>query len=251
MIQSAAVNLGLIGFGRFGQFAARHLRTKLNLVVSDRLDLRKKAAAAGVAWGTIQEAASQEYVLLAVPISQLPACLDSIVPHLRSGATLLDCCSVKVKPVEWMRERAPEDVEIVGLHPLFGPQSGRAGVAGLTVVLCPARTTRSELFKGFLEEFGLVVHVMSPEEHDRTMARTQALTQFLGRGLVLTGIEDQAVKTPAFDRLFRMVEMVRHDSPELFKDMHRLNPYAAEERRRILEALLRLHRELDTPPAVE
>ncbi len=251
MIQSAAVNLGLIGFGRFGQFATKHLRPRLDLVVWDLRDLRKKAAALGVSWGSLPEAASRDQVLLAVPISELPACLDQIAPHLKPGALLMDCCSVKVRPVEWMLRAVPEKIEVIGLHPLFGPQSGRAGVAGLTVVMCPSRASRADLLKRFLEEMGLVVHVATPEEHDRAMAATQALTQFLGRGLLQAGIEDRDLKTPAFDRLLRMVEMIRHDSPELFHDMHRLNPYAAEQRRRVLEALLRIHRELESPPAFD
>lgn len=249
MIQSPAVNLGLIGFGRFGQFISKHLRTRLNLVVWDLRDLRKKAAALGVRWGTLDETASQPIVLLAVPISELPACLESAVPYLSPRTLLMDCCSVKVKPVEWMLEAAPAGTEIIGLHPLFGPQSGRGGVAGMIVVICPARTTRAELLKGFLEEVGLVVHVTTPAEHDRAMAATQALTQFIGRALLEAGIHEGPLRTPAYDRLAKMVEFVRHDSPELFQDMHRLNPFAADERRRFLEALLRIHRDLDAPPA--
>jgi len=248
MIQSAAVNLGLIGFGRFGQFVAKHLRSRLNLVVWDLKDLRKKAAALGVRWGTLEEAASQPFVLLAPPISELPACLDSVVPHLAPGSLLMEGCAVKVKPIEWLLKAVPEDVEVVGLHALFGPQSGRGGVAGMTVALCPARTRRADLLKKFLEEAGLVVHVTTPAEHDRAMAATQALTQFVGRALVDIGVQEGALTTPAYDRLARMVEFVRHDSPEFFHDIHQMNPFAADERRRLLEALLRIHRELDAPP---
>src|SRR5258706_14612239 len=94
MIQSPAVNLGLIGFGRFGQFVSKHLRVRLNLVVWDLKDLRKKAAALGVRWETLEEGASQPIGLLAVPISGLPACLGWVVPALSPPAVLLDCCPV-------------------------------------------------------------------------------------------------------------------------------------------------------------
>jgi prephenate dehydrogenase len=240
------MNLGLIGFGHFGQFAAKHLRQRLNLVVWDARDLRKRAAAVGVRWGSREEAAAQEFVLLAVPVSALRACLEQIAPHLNPGALLMDCCSVKVRPVEWMLEAAPEDVEVLGTHALFGPQSGRAGVAGLKVVLCPVRTRRLDLVRRFLEEMGLVVEVAGPEEHDRAMAATQALAQFVGRGLIQAGIQDGPLKTPTFDRLLRLAEMLRTDAPELFRDMHRLNPFAAAERRKLLEALIRLHNQLES-----
>ena len=245
MIQSANVNLGLIGFGRFGQFAAKHLRQRLNLVVWDLRDLRKTAAAMGVRWGTLAEAASQEFVVLAVPVCDLQACLESVVPHLSPGTLLMDCCSVKVRPVQWMLKAAPQDVEILGLHTLFGPQSGKGGVAGLQIVLCPARTGRADLVRKFLEELGLVVTVATPEEHDKAMAATQALAQFIGRGLIYTGVQDGPLKTPTYDRLLRLVEMIRNDTPEHLHDMHRLNPYAATARRHLLEALFKVNHDLE------
>jgi prephenate dehydrogenase len=248
MIQSRHMNLGIIGFGQFGQFAANHLRGQLSVTVWDLRDLRKRAAAIGATWGTLAEAASKEFVLLAVPMAELPGCLDSIASYLSPGALLMDGCSVKVRPVQWMLEKVPTGTEIIGLHPLFGPQSGRGGVVGMSIVMCPARTQRADVVRQFLEERGLVVHVTSPEQHDRAMAQTQALAQFLSRGLVLSGFEDHELKTPAYERLQRMVEMLRPDSKELFEDMHRLNPFATEERRKLLESLLKIHRELESLP---
>lgn len=241
-------SLGIVGFGRFGQLAAKHLRLRLDVMVYDLRDLRKRAASAGVAWGTLDETASRDFVLLAVPISDLPACLDAVVPSLRPGALLMDCCSVKVLPVRWMLERAPESVEIVGLHPLFGPVSGSGGVTGLPIVVCPARTGRSEMLRYFLEAAGLVVEETSPEEHDRTMAQTLVVAHFIGRGLMRSGLPETPLHTPSFDRLERMVAMVSDDSNQMFEDMNRYNPFAGEARRRVLEALLHIHRELETLP---
>ena len=48
-----------------------------------------------------------------------------------------------------MSKILPEKVEIIGTHPLFGPQSGRAGIAGMRVAFCPVRTTRAEQIKRF------------------------------------------------------------------------------------------------------
>ncbi len=242
------MNLGIVGFGRFGELAAKQLRRRMHVMVWDVRDLRKKAAALGVTWGPLPQTASQEFVLLAVPMAEFNTALDNVTPHLKPGALLMDVCSVKVRPIEGMLKRVPEDVEIIGLHPLFGPQSARAGVAGLKIVVCPARSARLHLLQRFFEEMGLVVHITTPEEHDRAMARTLALAQFLAQGLLQAGIEDNLLRTPAFERLREMVEMLRFDTKELFQDMHRLNPFAAEERRRVLEALLKLHRNLESLP---
>lgn len=247
MIQSPVMTqptIGIIGFGRFGQLAAKHLRATLDVTVWDLRDHRKQAASAGVRWGSLQEAAGREFVLLAVPISELKDCLQAVTPSLREGALLLDCCSVKSLPVRWMLESAPGSVEVVGLHPLFGPLSGSAGVAGLPIVVCPGRTGRLDMITGFFEDAGLAVHVATPEEHDRVMARSLVLAHFLGRGLLKTELPEASFSTPSFDRLSRMVDLVRDDSTQLFLDMNRYNPFAAEERRRLLEALLRIHQDL-------
>ena len=55
---------------------------------------------------------------------------------------VVDVASVKVKPLDLMARILPSSIEVVGSHPMFGPQSGRDGIANLKVVLCPLRTTR-------------------------------------------------------------------------------------------------------------
>lgn len=203
----------------------------------DLRDHRKKAASLGLTWGTLEEAASCQAVVLAVPISEITAALARAVPYLRPGALLMDVCSVKMAPVQWMLAAVPAEVEVVGTHPLFGPHSGRGGIGGLRVVLCPARTTRIDMLREFLEQMGLSVTITTPEEHDRQMAYAQALTHFVARGLAMAGVRDQELKTPSFERMLKVVETLTKDSGELFADIQAYNPFAAQARARLLEAL--------------
>jgi prephenate dehydrogenase len=234
------MNLGLIGFGRFGQFAARHLRRHIHIFVWDLRDLRKEAASVGLTWATREEAASCQFVLLAVPISEVPVALAEVVPFMRPGALLMDACSVKMVPMEWMLAAAPDEIEVMGTHPLFGPDSARGGIGGLTMALCPGRTNRTPAIRRFLESIGLNVVITSPEEHDRQMAHAQALTHFVARGLAEAGIEEQELSTPSFRELLRIMGTLIKDSPELFHDMNHYNPFASEVRGRFMEALHRL-----------
>lgn len=234
---SSLLNLGLIGFGRFGQFAAKHLRSRLHLFVWDIRDQRKKAASLGLTWGTLEEAASCQVVLLAVPISEVPTVLAQVVPWLRPGALLMDVCSVKMAPVRWMLAAAPPEVEVIGGHPLFGPRSGRSGIEGQSMVLCPARTKRVEMVEQFLAGMGLETMITTPEEHDRQMAVAQALTHFVARGLAAAGVKDQQLKTPSFQALLEITESLSRDASKMFHDMMTYNPFAAAARRNLLEAL--------------
>jgi len=239
------LNLGLIGFGRFGQFAAKHLRSHLHLFVWDIRDQRKKAASLGLTWGTLEEASSCQIVLFAVPISEMPTALAQVVPHLRKDALLMDVCSVKMAPLQWMMAAAPPEVEVIGTHPLFGPHSGRSGIEGLTVVLCPGRTRRMEGVQRFLMSLGLKIVIASADDHDRQMAHAQALTHFVARGLAEAGVADQQLKTPSFEKILRVVETLTKDASELFQDIQGFNPYAASARARLLEALHRIDRRVE------
>ena len=65
----------------------------------------------------------------------------------------------------------------------------------------------------------------------------------------------QAISTPGPEAFYRLVRTVQQDTDQLFLDMERENPYAAEWRQRFVQEMLNLERELsgDTknPPSSE
>lgn len=90
---------------------------------------------------TLEQAASCDVVVLAVPVGALEEVVGQIAPHLHPGALVLDVGSVKMLPAEIMERQLPEHVAIVGTHPLFGPQSVVAGLAGLRSLFVPSVAT--------------------------------------------------------------------------------------------------------------
>ncbi len=115
--------MGIVGFGRFGRFAAGHLRDHFDLLIFDKGDRRTEAAEMGVRIGSLEEVARSSTVLLCVPISEIRKTLMEIAPHLKEGCLVVDTCSVKEYPVSQMKDLLPPYVEILGTHPLFGPDS--------------------------------------------------------------------------------------------------------------------------------
>ncbi|MGE0239436.1 MAG: prephenate dehydrogenase/arogenate dehydrogenase family protein [Parvibaculaceae bacterium] len=218
------LSLGLIGFGAFGRLAAGHLSRHFALHVFDpAFD-----GSAGLA-----ETAACQIVVIAVPVAQMAETLRAIAPHVRPGALVVDVGSVKVEPARLMRELLPPHVDIVATHPLFGPQSARDGVRGLKIALCPVRGNRHRLIAAFLRiALGLKVIITTPDAHDRDAALSQGLTHLIAKVLVKMEPLPDLITTRSFDLLYEAVEMVRHDPPELFNAIERLNPYAPEVRRR-------------------
>jgi prephenate dehydrogenase len=235
------VEIGIIGYGRFGQFAGEHLRKDFQVVVYDRKRIR---CPKGIRRGSLEEAASRPLLLLCVPISTISTICLEIKPYLTPGQLIIDTCSVKEEPLQEMNRRLPKFVEILGTHPLFGPDSARNGVRGLKIVLCPVRCRRVSKVKAWLEAKGLEVIVTTPTRHDFEMSKSQALFHFLARGVAETGIRVGRLSTPGPTKVFEDFRDVQNDSVQLFQDLHRMNRFTAAVRQELIDCLARLDAEL-------
>lgn len=196
--------------------------------------------------GTLADAAGCDVVVLAPPVQQLDTVIDAIAPLVRPGALVLDVASVKSRPVAAMRDRLPRTVDVVGLHPLFGPQSGRNGIRGLPIVVCPVRPTDpSYVIDVLTARFGLSVTVLTADAHDRMMAHVQALTHFVAAALKRVGVPALPVETQSYATLRAVVELVGGDAPELYRAIQYENPYAGDVRQAFVQATIELARECE------
>lgn len=245
--------IGIVGFGRFGRMAAAYLKDHFDLMVYDREACDGAAKRLGVRTAPLGDVARCSVVVLCVPISQIQSVLEEIAPHLVERALVLDTCSVKEYPVSMMRAILPDTVEILGTHPLFGPDSAARGLEGKKIVLCPVRLENLRRVELFLRRLKLRVLVCSPEAHDRTMASTQAIVQFLGRAFLEIGLTHEPMATPGYDQLIKILEVVQHDTWELFHDLQNFNRFACEMRLKLIESLTQMDQRLgqEHPCSVE
>jgi len=228
--RKVAPRIGLIGLGAFGRLIAAHLGGRFALL---GYDPQVQAPIKGVIAATLAEAAACDVVILAAPVPALREICREIRPCLRAGALVLDVGSVKVLPAQIMREELPEHVDIVGTHPMFGPQSARGGVKGLKIVLCPIRGHWTRPLAGWLRQtFQLDAIIATPEQHDREAAMVQGLTHLIAKVLVEMEPLPRSMTTVSFDLLMRAVDMVRHDAPEVFYAIERMNPFVPDVRRK-------------------
>ncbi len=238
--------IGLFGFGAFGRLIAAHLAPHCPLIIHDPATAKGESPPPCCRWGSAGEAASCAIVILAVPVGALGDVLKDIGPHLQTGAIVADVGSVKVRPVALMQGLLPEHVEILGTHPLFGPQSAKSGLRGRKIALCPERGTSFRRIAAFLRaRFGLDVIVTTPEAHDREAAVAQGITHLVAR--VLTRMEPlpERLTTRSFDLLVEAAAMVRNDAPSVYHAIERENPFAAEVRSRFFALADAARAELD------
>ena len=237
-----ARTIGVVGLGSFGRFLAGHLGPRFDVQVWDRRDLSAEASALGARWTSLEGCAGCDIVIPAVPVQDLDGLVADLAPHLAPGALVVDVASVKVKPLRILERRLPPQVQFIGTHPMFGPQSGRGGIGGLKVVLClpdrPVESGRVEAVKTFLEsDLALEVLEMSPEEHDSEMAYIQGLTHWMAKALREIHVPDPALGTVAYRHMMKIEENLRDDSDDLFLTIARENPFAAAARRELRERL--------------
>ena len=226
---------------------AASLRPAFDLVVYDpAAPTSGRDDALGVAFADLATVARQPVVILAMPVDRLGEAVAAIGPHLTPGALVLDVASVKVGPARLMAEQLPPQVDIIGTHPLFGPQSARDGLTGLKIALCPIRGGRTPRLAAFLRaRLGLKVYVTTPQAHDREAAVVQGLTHLIAKVLVRMEPLPRGLTTSSFDMLVRATAMVRHDAPEVFMAIVRDNPFAAEVRERFFDLAAELRADLD------
>ena len=238
------LEIGIIGFGVFGQLAAKHLKKHAKVFAFDTNgSLAKQAIEMGVVFTSLEVAASRKVVVFAVPISKMRASLEQAKKYVRPEAIVFDTCSVKEFPARLMKKMLPPKCAIIATHPLFGPQSAKKGIRGLRIVVCPVRSSKKELQKavGFLRQLGLHVLVCSPEEHDRQLAHTQALMHF-----VLFAWKQDAANarrefaTVSYLKLLEAARLIENDSAQLIFDMQKHNRFAGLERKKLLRRLAAL-----------
>lgn len=218
--------LGWIGFGAFGRLACDHLGAHFDLVIHDRKSSRAAPA-------SLEAVAACERIVIAAPVQAIGEVAEALAPLIAPGTRIYDVGSVKILPMKMMRDALPEHCEIIGTHPLFGPQSAVTGLKGLPIVLCPLGGQDVSCETAFLKDkLKLDVHISDPETHDRTMALVQGLTHLVSK--VVAEIEPSMAPytTRSYDLLMEAAGLVAQDSDALFKAIEKLNPYSEELRER-------------------
>ncbi len=241
--------IGIVGFGVFGQFMCKYLRAFAQISVFDvNLDLAKTAAGLDVQFTSLEHILSLDVLILAIPVQYQEEFWQKYATRVNPQTLVLDVSSVKIKPIELMSKYLPSTCQILGTHPLFGPFSGKDSVSGLKCVLCPVRIQPEvyEAIKTFLEQdLKLLTLERTPEEHDKQIAYVQALTFFLGKAINQMDIPDPELKTPTYEYLLNIKRIVGSDTDDLFKTIQLENLFAKEVRQEFLQKLIDLENLLD------
>ncbi|MEM1381146.1 MAG: prephenate dehydrogenase [Pseudomonadota bacterium] len=238
--------LSVVGVGAFGAFMLRHVTPYFDVRVHDpQRDLSAITATYNVAACTLVEAAKADIVVIAVPVRAIESVALALREHLRPNQLVMDVASVKVLPTEILAKHLPPEVEIIGLHPLFGPQSGKAGIHGQNIAVVNVRSKSADKVSAFLaEQLGLNIITCTAQEHDEQMAYVQGLTHMIARVFQKMDMPPIDQETKTFSLLRNMVDIVKDDSDALFKAIQTDNPFVDITKKKFFDAVTALQSEL-------
>lgn len=220
----------IIGFGRFGELLAKLAFPIFDISIIDSSDERLNAAKQlGYCVSTLNDAVESDFIFLAVPISQIESTLVKLGPLLSKDQVVIDICSVKVYPTNLMKQYVPK-AQIIGTHPMFGPDSAKKGLEGLQVAMCPIRIEPSnlEIIKNFWEAQKVDVIQTTPEQHDQDMVYSLALTHTVSKIINGMNIPEITFKTRSFKAIHEVAVLSANDTDQLFHDMLFYNPYFSQ-----------------------
>ena len=121
------MNMTIIGGTRgLGRWMAEHLHDDFNITITSRDKTTGQTVAdeIGVKYSddNIDAVGDADIVLFCVPIEHMVPTIEEVASHAREGSLLMDVASVKTAPYEALKRCAPENVEVLPCHPMFGPR---------------------------------------------------------------------------------------------------------------------------------
>ncbi len=200
------VTIAILGLGRLGASLGLGLaaREAVRVAAFDPdPEIAKAAQSRGVVrkaeWNINNAVAGADLVILAVPLAEQRAMLQTIAPGLREGAVVCSLSSLLGPPLAWAAEVLPAGGELhfVAGHPVLNPAQLNTDAVGLAAAsadlfkgglwaLAPAPGCAPEALKLVADLVQLVnaaPYFADPHEHDGLVAATEGLPALLAEAL--------------------------------------------------------------------
>jgi prephenate dehydrogenase len=178
------------GMGKFfaKYFASRgHEVTGADPAKSSMRDSRFKAV------GSNREAVEgADVVVLATPIEKTVEAAEEVIPQMRPGTCLVELTSIKGKILGPLRRAAAAGgVELLSVHPLFGPSLSSFKGMKICVIETDGKASETRVAVLFPDA---VIIPMKEREHDRMMGLMLSLTHIMN--IAYAGAVDRYLPGP-------------------------------------------------------
>ncbi len=223
----------LIGFGRFGNLFFRFFKDKFDFVIFDKEKLPSYSVNRLEDFKDLSE---YEIIFLSVPISAIEEIAKYLKGKVNKKSLIVEFCSVQTYPLKILKKYFPEN-HLLGIHPLFGPDSVKNNLSGHQAIVIKQLKYDSKsqnVIRAFKRK-GIKIIELTSTEHDKLMAYTLCLTQFIGRSLGKLNLPQCGVGTKGYFDLLEIIKRTNNDTFQLFIDMNRYNPFSTQMRKKVIK----------------
>lgn len=228
-------DIGIIGFGKFGQFLAKKFNKYHRVSVSSRSDYSDICDYLNISfYNSLEDLLNckLDILVISVSINSFKTIFEQLKLHQLSllNTLIVDVLSVKDYPKELLKTLNLDkfNIDIMCTHPMFGPNHGISWT-NLPFVYDKVRISDNIRCNKFLDIFkneGCKMIQLSSQLHDQYAARTQFITHLTSRILSKLMLEETSIDTQGFKILFDLTNKTNDNSLELFKGIYRYNPHS-------------------------
>jgi len=236
------------GAGRMGRLFARYFHQRGDEVIISDIDEEKARIFADnlgirMARNNMEAAESAELIMVCTPIETASTVINDLLGGIRGSAVLTEISSVKSPVMPVMRKAVEKGLNVLSVHPLFGP--GVKDVSGERIAVVPVEDEASEI--GLARRIFPDMRILSVdfERHDYVMALTLSLTHFMNMAFasVLADEDLRELKSlggTTFRMQMMLIEGMMTEDPGLFTSIQMCNPYTIRQLQRFLTEAIEL-----------
>ena len=175
--------------------------------------------------------ANSDLVFLCLPISNIVELLPIVMSKAKQGTVICDVGSVKEPILKEAEKHSAPGVYFIGGHPIGGSEGHGFGDAsaeilnGVKFIISPSSNVPEEVVQkhtDFLTKLNFQVVGMNPALHDRVIAYTSHLPQFISTALALSMGQVEQIEHTAGRGLSSMTRLAS-SPPGIWNDIIRYN----------------------------
>ncbi len=234
----------LFGFGRFGKLFYKFFKDDFEFSIYDKnLNDEEIQQLVNIKRAKPFKLEKSEIIFLTVPISSIELVVKEIKNSINKKALVVEMCSVKLYPQKILKKHLPQN-PAAGIHPLFGPDSVKNSLSDHQIIIIDNeyKSPKLRYIVNVFEKKGLKIFTMAADEHDKLMAYSLCLTQFIGRALGKLKLPDKSIGTKGYFDLLDIINRTNNDTFQLFLDMNKYNPYSKEMREKVINEFINLNK---------
>jgi len=254
--EEKSLQIGIIGFGTFGQYLARRFSKQHKVRCTDQLDKSTDARKIGVDYFANYDMArflkDIDVLVIAVPMVEFENVVLSLPGESLRGKLVVEVCPLSSYPKSILLRHLDQDVDIISSHPMFGPgvhddPYSTATWDGRPFVYEKVRVADLRRCEAFLDIFGQArcqMVEMTAEQHDKSTADAEFVTHLTGRLLDHQLLPPTPVTSKEYAALCDLADMTSSDSFDLFYGMFKFNDRAKEHLNQMRDNLAKVERQL-------